>query len=288
MCYLDRPIQLKIESSAALRNRFLVLRKKVKKSKSRPKTFKAIFHLNVFPGEYEETQEPAVFDEPHNSNPLIRDLQTTVTTLQRSLQETRQELSDQGETVVELNGQVKDLTETNTFLSGHVAALEQETEEQHRKIQNHNNNNPSTSAAAKTSVKKVLGTTKFNELGRDAKNKTRAAYKEKAQELNEFGANRGLTVNKIILRDENGKKVPINVEKPHTYSELTPEEKSEVVTASAWKDLNRLSDRVYSTLTKVGSIPPASHVKSYEKEINSLLGPILPVFRINRKSWKYH
>ena len=40
---------------------------------------------------------------------------------------------------------------------------------------------------------------KLNQLGPDAKNKTRAAYKVKAAELNEFGANRGLSVKQLIL-----------------------------------------------------------------------------------------
>ena len=98
--------------------------------------------------------------------------------------------------------------------------------------------------------------------------------------MNEFGMNRGLVVKEIILRDDNGRKVPINIEKPHTYPNLTAEEKSEVATASAWKDLNRLSDKAYSSMTKIGSIPPASHIKAHEAEINAQLGPILPVSKL--------
>ena len=262
------------------------MRKKILKNKNRAKALKNIFHLNIFEGEYDISQAPAVFDERHDSDPVRRELQNTVITLQRNLQETRtdlqetrQELTTKEQTVSGLNARVEDLSATNVFLSNHVNALEKENKEQHQKILDAKNSTPSSSndAAATKNGRKVLGTMKFNELGPDAKNRTRAAYREKAQELNEFGANRGLTVKEIILRDENGCKVPVNVEKPHTYPNLTPQEKSEVETACAWKDVNRISDRVYSTLTKIGSIPPASHVKEYEKEVNSQLGPILPV-----------
>ena len=273
-----------------MRNRFLVLRKKIKKDKS-CRAYNKIFHLNIFEGEFDDAQEPAVFDERHDSNPLVRDLQDTVSTLHRSLQESRQELTQkEGEltnkelTVAQLHAQVEDLSETNTFLSHHVDALEKETAEQHRKIIIDNNKTitPPLSNAPATSkrAKKVLGTKKFSELGEDAKNKTRAAYRVKAEELNEFGANRELVVKEIILRDENGKKVPINIQKPHTFPNLTAEEKSEVETASAWKDLNRLSDKAYSSMTKIGSIPPASHVKQYEAEVNAQLEPILPVSKL--------
>ena len=221
----------------------------------------------------------------------MRDLQNTVSSLHRSLHESRQEvaqkeqdLNNKEETVAQLHTQVVGLSEANTFLSHHVDALEMETAEQHQQIVNLKTNTPSSSNSAansaSNSVKKVLGTTKFSELGRDAKNKTRAAYREKAQELNKFGENRGLVVDEIILRDENGRKVPINIQKPRTYPNLTAEEKSEVETASAWKDLNRLSDKAYSSMTKIGSIPPASHVKQHETEVNALLQPILPVSKI--------
>ena len=226
-----------------------------------------------------------MFDERHDSDPIRRDLQSTVITLQRNLQQTHQELSEKNQEHIEreqavanLNSRVEDLTGTNAFLSKHVDALERENSAQHQLINNNNNNSPSSSNAAKSkSGRKVLGTKKFSELGQDGKNKTRAAYKAKVQELNDFGANRGLVVNQIILRDENGKKVPINVEKPHNYANLTDEERSAVATASAWKDINRLSDKAYSSMTNIGKIPPAAHVKSYEKEVNNQLGPILPV-----------
>ena len=267
-----------------MRKRYGILRKNIKNR--RTKAFKTIFHLNIFEGEFDNTQEPAVFDERHDPEPVRRELQTTITTLQRSLQETRQELTQKGQeldekdlTVADLHTRVEDLSENNTFLSNHVNALEKETQDQHQEINTLKANHPppSLGVSAKTKIRKPLGTMKFGELGQDAKNKTRAAYREKAKELDEFGLNRGLKVNQIILQDENGRKIPINVQKPHTFPNLTAEEKSDVATASAWKDSNRLSDRAYSSMTKIGSIPPAAHVKSFEAEVNAQLGPILPV-----------
>ena len=107
--------------------------------------------------------------------------------------------------VTNLNSRVEDLSESNSFLSKHVDALEQENAEQHQRIiinnnNNNNNNGPTTSNAAKSNGdRKVLGTKKFSELGQGGKNKTRAAYKEKAQELNVFGENRGLVVNFSLI-----------------------------------------------------------------------------------------
>ena len=242
----------------------------------RPSYRDAWTHLKIFEGEFDPAQEPAMFDERHNSDPVRRDLQSTVITLQRSLQQTCQELTEKNQelteknqelterelTVTNLISKVEDLSETNNFLSKHVDALEKENVEQHQKIiNNNNNNNPSSIDPAKSkSGRTVLGTMKSSELGQDAKNKTRAAYR-----------------NLRNLRDENYKKVPINVEKPHNYDNLTNEERSAVATASSWKDINRLSDKAYSSMTNIGTIPPAAHVKRYEKEVNSQLGPILPV-----------
>ena len=118
---------------------------------------------------------------------------------------------------------------------------------------------------------------KFSDLGQDGRNKTRAAYRKKVEELNVFGENRALIVNQLILRDQNGQKVSINIEKPNTYPNLTEAERSEVVEATAWKDQRRVSDKSYSSLTKIGKVPAAAHVKLYEREVNAKLSTILPV-----------
>ena len=115
---------------------------------------------------------------------------------------------------------------------------------------------------------------KFSDLGPDGRNKTRAAYRKKVKELNVFGENRALVVNQLILRDQNGRKVPINIEKPNNYPNLTEAEQSEVAEASAWKDQKRVSDKSYSSVTKIGK------VKLYEHEVNAKLSPILPVIHI--------
>ena len=74
--------------------------------------------------------------------------------------------------------------------------------------------------------------------------------------------------------------MPINIEKPNNYPNLTEAEPSEVAEASAWKDQKRVSDKSYSSLTKIGKVPAAAHVKLYEHEVNAKLSPILPVIHI--------
>ena len=115
-------------------------------------------------------------------------------------------------------------------------------------------------------------------MGQDAKDKTKAAYKEHVvDEVNNFGKNRGLVVEKLVLRDEEGYQVEVNACKANTYENLNAAEKKRVEIASRWKDRTRNSDRAYSSLSKVGTFPAASHVKSYEQELNGQVGKILPV-----------
>ena len=196
----NRSIKLKIETSASLRKRYGMLRKNVTKRQST--AHKTIYHLNVFDGEYDKTQEPIVFDEKHDTDPVRRELESTVTDLQQRLQDTHENLTEKDQTVTNLSAQNVGLSEKITFLQNHVDALEREHQEQHEKIASNGRNNTQSSANHDTKAKdsrKVLGTMKLNQLGPDAKNKTRAAYKVKAAELNEFGANRGLSVKQLIL-----------------------------------------------------------------------------------------
>ena len=235
--------------------------------------------MNVFEGEFDESQAPTSFDQPHDPDLEKREMQMNLETMQQTLQLTNQKLSDKENTISSLSVKVEDLAERNVFLTHHNTALEEETQEKQNELRELKNkrNMPSSSHNAESSTPKVLGQVKFTDLGPDARNKMRAAYKKKVEELNVFGSNRGLTVNQLILRDQNGRKVPVNIEKPHTYPNLTEEERMEVADASAWKDQKRVSDKSYSSMTKIGKIPAATHVKQYEQEINAKLSPILPV-----------
>ena len=279
---------LNVESSAALGHRFRILRNLIKRRRNRQKAFKKIFHLNVFQGEFDDSS-PISFDQPHDPNPVHRELKLDLENLQQStslkLADKENRISDLHVKVEELSAQNAnlsaqntDLSARNTFLTRHVEALEDETNDQNEQLGDLKQKLNSSKNVQPTAPK-VLGQVKFTDLGPDGRNKTRAAYKRKAQELNVFGANRALTVNQIILRDQNGKKVPINVKKPNTYPNLTEAERQEVATASAWKDQKRVSDKSYSSLTKIGKIPAAAHVKQYEQELNTKLSPILPVIQ---------
>ena len=119
------------------------------------------------------------------------------------------------------------------------------------------------------SRQKVLGRKKLSEMGKGGAEKTRASYRERlVDEINHYGEARGLCLETLVLRDEDGRQLNVNAEKPRTYAELKPEEKRRVANASSWKDANRIPDKVYSALNKVGKFPAASHVKAHETELN--------------------
>ena len=129
---------------------------------------------------------------------------------------------------------------------------------------------------------KPLGRKKFTDLSDDAVKKTRTSYKETfVDKMNQYGENRGLVVEKLVLRDEaSGKQLHVNAEKHRTFEQLTEDERRRVAKASQWKDLNRVSDRSQSTLGNLGSLPPASHVKQHEKHLNDQLEEILTVLSV--------
>ena len=83
---------------------------------------------------------------------------------------------------------------------------------------------------------------------------------------------------KIVLRDvDSGKRLEVRASRPNTYENLNEDEMHRVRVASRWKDRTRTSDQTYSSLSKVGDFPRASHVKQYEREINEKLPEIKPV-----------
>ena len=116
---------------------------------------------------------------------------------------------------------------------------------------------------------KVLGRKKLKDMGKGGAEKTKASYRERlVNEINNYGEARGLCLETLVLRDEDGHQLKVNAEKPRTFAELKPEERRRVENASSWKDSNRIPDKVYSALNKVGQFPAASHVKAHEKELN--------------------
>ena len=122
---------------------------------------------------------------------------------------------------------------------------------------------------------KVLGRKRLCDLGRTQVTATKKAYREKYREdINTFGSNRGLVTESLTLRDTDGERLVVNAEPHWKYEDLLPAEKKRVVRTSQWRDLNRIADRVYSSIPNDGCLPAAAHVKSYEKELNKILPPI--------------
>ena len=108
---------------------------------------------------------------------------------------------------------------------------------------------------------KRLGRKRIHNIGPGAVKKTKAAYKKRfVEEVNTFGETRGLVLDKMILRDENGEPMMVNSVRPNTFENLTPVERKRVERASFLKDANRVSDRVYASVVKESSLPPSSHV----------------------------
>ena len=122
---------------------------------------------------------------------------------------------------------------------------------------------------------KPLGRKRFGELAPSTIKKTRFAIKEKfTGPINSYASNRGLRLEKLILQDGDGERLEVQVEPQHTYDNLSKAEKRRVELASRWKDLNRIPDRVYAAAKNVSHLPPASHVKKYEQELNQQLPEI--------------
>ena len=274
-----RPLNLKLESPN-LQARFRTINRTLRKSKKRSRLYPKVYQLNIFPDEF--TTDAAIeVDEPLERDPEKRELRTQVEDLKKSLAIAEQELNKKEDENSALNGENKDLINRNIFLGSHVNALEQEVVEARQVNGSLKEEVEKLNQAAKEKEKernKVYGRKEFSECSKDTVDKTRAAYRHKVVDsINHYGANRGLTVKKLVLEDKSGRELEVNARKPHTYEELNQEEKKCVETASLWKDTNRIADRVYSSLANVGTFPAAAHVKQHEQEVNKLVGVVLPV-----------
>ena len=119
---------------------------------------------------------------------------------------------------------------------------------------------------------KPLGRKRFCDLAPSTIKKTRSAIKEKfAEPINNFASNRGLHLEKLILQDGEGERLEVQVTPEPTYDNLSKGDKRRVELASRWKDVNRIADRVYAAAMIVSYLPPASHVKRFEQELNNQL-----------------
>ena len=130
----------------------------------------------------------------------------------------------------------------------------------------------------KKSNDQSIGRKAFKDIAPSTVKKTRAAIKRKFVEpVNTFVAPRGLHLHQMTFEDSNGERLQVQVEPSNTYPNLTKGEKRRVVLGSRWKDLNRISDRVYAAAKQVSDLAPASHVKSYEQELNQEIQPVQQV-----------
>ena len=266
---------MNVTKARKLRDRYAELRRKIKKCKNRPRAFNYVYHLHVFPGEHLTAIPDIHFDEPQNSDPL----QTENIALQHQLVEAKSQLAEKEASRSNLESQVNTLVDQNQFLSNHCVALEQEVSENFQQISQLKHENQELKMAAAAAEKKgVLGKKKLFDLSESAVNQTKAALRDRAVEsLNAYARNRGIVVNQVVFQDENGQQLKVNASKRNTYETLNTEEMKNVRKASQWKDQNYVSDDCYAKLGKVGSFPPASHLKSYESELNAKIGPILAV-----------
>ena len=119
------------------------------------------------------------------------------------------------------------------------------------------------------SRQKVLERKMLTEMGKGGAEKTKASYRERlVNEINHYGEARGFRLETLTLRDGDGCQLKVKAEKPRTYAELNPGERRRVENASSWKDKNRVPDKVYTALNKIGQFPAPSHVEAHEKELN--------------------
>ena len=177
------------------------------------------------------------------------------------------------------------LIEKNRILESQLAAMKrvaEETNARNLQLQSVVVNLEGEKQQQQQQQSKPLGRKRFGDLAPSTVKKTRSAIKEKfADSINNFASNRGLRLEKLILQDGEGERLEVQVEPEHTYANLTKGEKKRVELASRWKDVNRIPDRVYASAKNVSYLPPASHVKKFEEELNQQLQPIQQVVLVS-------
>jgi chromosome segregation ATPase len=190
-----------------LRKRIAVLRRKVQdqRNKYKEKALKKVFHINVSREEFQADPDTIVFDEVE-VDPKVRMLKTQVTDLEAEITRMQQKLEESEDTqeknkqlenkLDSLLSQFQEQEEKNRFLSNHYQALATETEENQEEIASLKSTIKGQQKIINENVKqktKSLGRKNIQDLGPDAINKTKAAYKKKfVDDVNKFGATRGL------------------------------------------------------------------------------------------------
>lgn len=280
--------------------RIMILKNTVKKARrdQRLTWFKKLFRLHIFPGEFDWTMGPDfIFDEVE-SDCDKRHHQNQVSHLQAQLVQIQANLKvAENSTVIEQSNNktsqsmLKTAENRISNLTNRLAAAETETDETLKQNSQLKKDMKAMEVERKEEEKrkeKRLGRKRIHEVGPGAVKKTKAAYKKRfVEEVNKYGETRGLVLDKMILRDENGEIMVVNSVRPNTFENLTPAERRRVERASFLKDANRISDRVYAAAVKESSLPPSSHVKQHEKELNKEVGEIYQVHAVGSGSLIY-
>ena len=273
---------LELNGDPSLRRRHMLLRKRIQRQIRKigqANVWKTKYGLNIMPDEFNapldeiviEPRKPEVDDEKENLRTQVGDLRRRLEKMEEELGKTTEERDRERENAVQLG-------ERGEFLCHHINALESEVLEKNGKNDALKESNYEL-LRQQEKANKPLGRKMFAELGKDAISKTRTSYQETfVDPINQYGERRGMVVEKIVLREkESGQQLEVNAEKAHKYGELNEDERQRVKIASRWKDKERISDRGQSSLSHVGTLPAASHVKAYEKELNAKLGEIQSV-----------
>ena len=244
-------------------------------------------NLNIFEGVFTvpDNFTFAFEDEADEESPDIRNLKNTVNNLhgalhqtQSSLQSALTEISTRQSPINGLSAENRDFTVQNKNLYNRLTAAELEADE-HAKGKEELQSRLDAIDKETRKGPHILGRKRLAALGHSQVTATKKAYREEFREkIDKFGTNRELAMHSITLVDKDGEQLIVRAEPPHKYEELNPAEMKRVVRASRWKDLNRISDRVYAAVVPIGStLPPSSHVKQYELSLNETLPPITKV-----------
>ena len=251
------------------------------------KTRKELFRLNIHSDEIGVDVAAVIIDHTFDQDPdkRRRSLRTQVGDLKRSLEVMENQLlqaNDEKDAIVKERESEQERTmqfeERQKFLLNHICALESEVTD--AKLEN--TRLRSENAALCAEEKKMtesLGRKRLADCSADSVTRTKQAYRHKfGESIDKFGANRGLVLKKMVLKDnEGGQDLEINMAKSSTYANLNEEQRENVVKASCWKDRERVSDKSYARLKKVTEMPAASHVKAHEREMNQKIGSIVTV-----------
>ena len=251
---------------------------------------KKIYRINIFPGEHavnidyefeDDIEDPELRHWRNAANQLNDALCLTQSALNNALTNT----SSKQREICSLGEQNQELRERNQNLTNRLSSVEQEVDESaenNRKLQARVDE----MEKEKNKEQRAYGRKPIGELCPSQVKATKQAFRNQFKDaIDSYGSNRGLVMESITLRDHDGERLIVNAERPHTYENLNRAEKTRVAQTSQWKDLNRVSDRVYSSLAKNTSLPPAAHLKKYETALNATLPPISEV---NGIIWAVH